>query len=69
MRTLFCICSVFALSLFVNACGGGDDNPNDVPRTIPPTTTGDGAAATTPKIVKGTGPTIEASAAARAALG
>lgn len=61
MRAILGICSVFALSLFVSACGSGDDNPNDVPRMVPPTGSDDGAASTAPaKIIKGTGPTIEA---------
>ena len=69
MRSTFGICSVFALSLFVSACGG-DDNPSDVPRTVPPTGSDGGAAATAPaKIIKGTGPTIEALAVAPAAIG
>jgi hypothetical protein len=69
MRTTFGICSVFALALFLSACGGGD-NPNDVPRTVPPAGSDGGAAAATPaKIIKGTGPTIEAIAIVQAAIG
>lgn len=57
MRAMLIVFSVAAL-LAMGACSGGDDNPNNVPRTVPPAGT-EGAAAVAPKIVKGTGPKIE----------
>ncbi len=57
MRTMLNLFSGAAL-LMIAACSGGDDNPNNVPRTVPPTA-GTGPAAA-PIVVKGTGPTIEA---------
>jgi len=56
MRTILGLFAGVAL-LGMSACG--DDSPNDIPRTIPPASSTDGAAATAP-IIKGVGPTIEA---------
>lgn len=61
MRAMLIVFSVAAL-LAMGACSGGDDNPNNVPRTVPPAGT-EGAAAAVPKVVEGTGPKIEALAA------
>ena len=56
MRTILNLFLGVAL-LAIAACTGGDDNPNNVPRTVPPTA-GTGSVAA-PLVVKGTGPKIE----------
>ena len=56
MRTILSLFSGVVL-LTLAACTGGDDNPNNVPRTEPPTVGTQPAAA--PIAVKGVGPKIE----------
>ena len=56
MRTILALFAGTTM-LAMSACS--DDSPNDIPRTVPPAST-DGAASA--PVVKGVGPTIEATA-------